>query len=91
MQLDLPRRVAQIEEAGLAVAAPANQPAGDSVARLGLDPRRQALVRRPHLTDLLTVGELGWKRIDPRLPQPLQLLPPIAENVRQLGLFSPIH
>ena len=62
----------------------ADDPPGDPVARLGLDPRRQPLVRSAHLGDLLALGELGRERIDPRLPQALQLLPPVAENVREL-------
>ncbi len=88
VQLDLAAAVAQVEEAGLAVAPSADEPPRDPVARLGLDPRRQPLVRRPHLADVLSLGELRRKRIDPRLPQPLQLLPPVTKNVGKLGLFS---
>jgi hypothetical protein len=42
----------------------------------------------PHLADLLALVELRRKRIDPRIPQPLQLLPPVTENVRKLRFVS---
>ena len=84
VQLDLAAAVAEVEEAGLAVAAAGDDPAGDPVARLGLDPRRQPLVRGPHLGDVLALGELVRERLDPRLPDPLQLLPPVAEDVGEL-------
>ena len=89
VQLDLAGGVAQVEEAGLAVPAPADQPPGDPMPRLGLDPRRQPLVRRPHLADLLAVGELGRERVDPRLPQPLELLPPVAREHRRASVVRP--
>ena len=58
VQLDLPAAVAQVEEAGLAVTAPRDEPPGDPVPRVGLHPRRQPGMRRPHLADLLPLGEL---------------------------------
>ncbi len=88
VQLDLAAAVAEVEEAGLAVAAAGDDPAGDPVARLGLDPRRQPLVRGPHLGDVLAPGELVRKRLDPRVPDPLQLLAPVAKNVGEIFLFS---
>ena len=81
VQLDLAAAVAEVEEAGLAVAAAGDDPPGDPVARLGLDPRRQPLVRGPHLGDVLAPGELVRERLDPRLADPLQLLPPVREDV----------
>ena len=58
VQLDLAAAVAKIEEGGLAVAATGDDPPGDPVARVGLDPGRQALVGGPHLGDVLALGEL---------------------------------
>ena len=63
------------------MAAAADDPAGDPVARLGLDPGRQPLVGGAHLGDLLAFGERVRERVDPRLAQPLQLLPPVGEDV----------
>ncbi len=80
VQLDLAAAVAQVQEGGLAVPAAGDQPAGDAMVRLGLQPRRQALVRGPDLADLLPLGELVRERIDPLRPQPLQLLPPLGEK-----------
>ena len=73
VQLDLAAAVAQVEEGRLAVAAACDDPARDPVGRLGLDPRRQALVRGPDLGDLLAVGEIVRERLDARLPQALEL------------------
>ncbi len=81
VQLDLAAAVAEVDEAGLAVAAAADDPAGDAVTRLGLHARRQALVGRPHLGDVLAFGELVRERLDPRLAQALQLLAPVLEDV----------
>ena len=81
VELDLAAAVAQVEEGGLAVAAAADDPAGDAMAGLGLDPRRQALVRGAHLGDVLAfveaVRETGRRR--PR--DPLELLAPVAQDV----------
>ena len=84
VELDLAAAVAEVEEAGLAVAAAADDPAGDPVPRVGLDPRRQALVRGAHLGDVLAFAELVRERVDPALPDPLQLLAPVAEDVGEL-------
>ena len=65
VQLDLAAAVAEVEEAGLAVAAAGDDPARDPVPGVGLDPRRQALVRGPHLGDVLAFAELVRKRVDP--------------------------
>ena len=81
VQLDLAGGVAQVEEGRLAVAAAGDQAAGDPVARLGLDPRRQALVGGADLADLLAVGELVRERVDPRFAQALQLSPALGEQV----------
>ncbi len=81
VQLDLAAAVAEVEEAGLAMTTAGDDPAGDAVARVGLHPRRQPLVRGPHLGDVLAAGELVRKRLDPRLADPLQLLAAIAKNV----------
>jgi hypothetical protein len=78
VELNLASAVAQVEKGGLAVAAPGDDPPGDAVARVGLDTRRQSLVGSPDLGDLLTFLEIVRKRLDPRLPQTLQLLAPIA-------------
>ena len=83
MELDLAAAVAEVEEAGLAVAAAGDDPPRDPVPRLGLDPRRQPLVRGPHLGDLLAPGELVRERLDPRLADPLQLLAPVARGRRR--------
>ena len=90
VQLDLAAAVAEVEEAGLAVAAAGADATGDAVARLGLDPRRQALVRGPHLGDVLAPGELMRERLDPRLPNPLKLLAPVPEDVGELRLIGRI-
>src|SRR6185436_6245706 len=86
MELDLTTTVAQVQEAGLAVPAATDDSARYPMARLGLDPRRQPLVRGAHLGDVLALELLGRKGIDPPLPQPLELLAPIAESVRGLTL-----
>ena len=84
VQLDLAAAVAEVEEAGLAVAAAGDDAPGDAVARLGLHPRRQPLVGGPHLGDVLALGELVRERLDPGLADPLQLLAPVAEDVGEL-------
>ena len=81
VELDLAAAVAQVEEGGLAVAAAGDDPPRDPVAGVGLHPRRQPLVRRPHLGDLLAFRELMRERVDPGLAHALQLLPPVAEDV----------
>jgi len=81
VQLDLTAAVAQVEEAGLAMSAAADDPPRDPVAGIGLYAGRQALVRRPHLGDLLPFGELRRERVNARLPQPLQLLPAVTQDV----------
>jgi hypothetical protein len=86
VQLDLAAAVAQVQEAGLAVSAAGDDPASDAVAGLGLDSRRQPLVGGAHLGDVLTLGELVREGLDPGIPDPRQLLPAVAENVRELGL-----
>ena len=68
VELDLAAAVAEVEEAGLAVAAAADDPAGDAVAGLGLDARRQALVRGAHLGDVLAFVEAVRERVDRRPP-----------------------
>src|SRR5262249_29891661 len=66
-------------------------PPRDPVARVGLDPRREALVRGPHLGDLLAFLEGVRKRLDPVRPQALQLLAPVTKNVGGLWLLSSTH
>ena len=53
-----------------------------SIARL------QALVRGADLGDVLALVELMREGLDPRLPQPLQLLPPVCEEVGLEARFS---
>jgi hypothetical protein len=48
-------------------------------------------MRRPNLSNVLLLSKLRRKRIDPSLPQPLKLLPPIAENIRNLWSLSLTH
>jgi len=91
MDLDLAAAIPEVEKAGLAVPPPPNQPPGNPMPRLGLHPRRQPLVRRPNLSNVLLLPKLRRKRIDPSLPQPLKLLPPIAENIRNLWSLSLAH
>ena len=81
VELDLAAAVAEVEEAGLAVAAAGDDPARDPVPRVGLDPGRQALMGGAHLGDVLPLGELVRKRLDPGLSQPLELLAPVAKDV----------
>jgi hypothetical protein len=88
VQLDLAAAIAEVEEAGLAVTAAGDQAAGDAVARLGLDPRRQPLVGGAHLGDVLAPGELVRKRLDPRVANPLQLLAAVAKYVGELRLVG---
>ena len=81
VELDLAAAVAEVEEGGLAVAAAADDPAGDAMAGLGLDARRQPLVRGAHLGDVLAFVEPVRERVDARLAHPLELLAPVAEDV----------
>ena len=91
VQLDLAAAVAKVEEAGLAVAAAADDPAGDAVPGVGLDPRRQALVRGAHLGDVLAFAEPVRERVDAALADPLQLLAPVPEDVGEILLFGLAH
>src|SRR5215218_6594010 len=84
VQLDLAAAVADVEEAGLAVAAAGDDPAGDAVPRVGLHPGDQTLVGRPHLGDVLTTLEFVREWIDPRRPDPLELLAAVPEDVGEL-------
>jgi hypothetical protein len=81
MQLELPGRVAQVEKAGLAVTPSADQTTGHPMPRLRLHPRRQPLVRHPHVPDVLAFRELRRKGLNPGLAQSLELLPPVAKDV----------
>ena len=88
VELDLAGAVAEVEEAGLAVAAAADDPARDPVPGVGLDPRRQALVGGAHLGDVLAFVEAVRERLDAALAQALELLPPVAEDVGELLRLS---
>ena len=81
VQLDLPAAVAQVEEGRLAVTAPRDEPPGDPVPRVGLHPRRQPGVRRPHLGDLLPFLEGVRERVDASLADALELRAPVAQDV----------
>jgi hypothetical protein len=48
-------------------------------------------MRRPNLSNVLLLRKLRRKRIDPSLPKPLKLLPPVAENIRKLWSLSLTH
>ena len=74
VQLDLAAAVAEVEEGGLAVPAAADDAPGDAVARVGLDPRRQALVGGADLGDVLAFAEPVRERVDAGLANPLELL-----------------
>ena len=87
VQLDLAAAVPEVEEAGLAVAAAGDDPPRDPVPRVGLRSRLQPLVRRSHLGNVLTPGELVRKRLDPRLADPLQLLAPVLEDLGEVLLL----
>jgi hypothetical protein len=87
VQLDLVAAVADVEEAGLAVAAAGDDATGDAVAGVGLHPGCQALVGGAHLGDVLAAGELVRKRLDPRLADPLQLLAAILEDLGEVLLL----
>ena len=69
VELDLAAAVAEVEEAGLAVAAAGDDAPGDPVAGLGLEPRRQPLVGGPHLGDLLALGEAVREGVDAGIAQ----------------------
>ena len=45
-------------------------------------------MRGPHLGDVLAVGELVRERLDPGLPESLELLAPVGEDVGELGAQS---
>ena len=51
-------------------------------------PGRQALVRGPHLGDVLALGELVRERLDAGIPDPPQLLAPVAKDVGEFQFFS---
>jgi hypothetical protein len=91
MNLNLPAAISEIEKTSLPVPPPPNQPPGNPVPRLGLHPGSQPLMRRPNLSNVLLLGKLRRKRIDPSPPQPLKLLPPVTENIRNLWSLSLTH
>jgi len=86
MELNLTAAIAQIEKGRLAVAAPSDDPPSDPVPGIRLNPGRQPLVSRANLPNLLPFLKRMRKRIDPNLANPLQLLPPVAEDVGELGV-----
>jgi hypothetical protein len=91
VQLDPAAAVAEIEEAGLAVAAAGDDATGNAVARVGLHTRRQPLVGGPHLGDVLALGELVRKRLDAGVPDATELLAPVAQYVGKPGLSWLAH
>jgi hypothetical protein len=46
---------------------------------------------RPNLGNVLLLRKLRRKRIDPSPPKPLELLPSITENIRNLWSLSLAH
>ena len=59
----------------------AGEAAGDAVAVAGLLARLDPLVRFAHRGDLGAVREAVRVRLDARLPQPLELRPPLGEQI----------
>ena len=55
---------------------------------MGAAAGKEALVRGANLGNVLALGELVRKRLDPRVPDAPQLVPPVAENVGELGFIG---
>ena len=87
VELDLTGAVAQVEEAGLAVATAPSAARRHGGARLGLDPGRQPLwAAAPRRCP--RVRRLGREGVNPRLAQALQFLPPVTEDIESPRVVS---
>ena len=91
VQLDLAAAVAEVEEGRLAVAAAGDDAAGNAVAGVGFGAGGEPLVSGAHLRDLLPFAELMRERLDARVPQPLQLLAAVAEDVGEVLSLGLAH
>jgi hypothetical protein len=87
VQLDLAAAVADVDEGVLAVAAARRDPPRHPVARGRFLTRLQPLVLTSDRDDLLAVGELVGKRLDPGVPDPPELVAAVLKNVGELRLL----
>jgi hypothetical protein len=81
VELDLSGAVAEIEERGLTVTAAGRDAASRAVAGVGFVSGGQVVMPRVDLADLDAIGERARKRIEPVLPEALELLPPLGQQV----------
>ena len=81
LQLDPPAGVDQVEEHGLAVAAPAHDPAGQPGPRPGLGVRRDVAVALAHLRGSRPIGEAVRVRLGAGRAQRIDLRQPVGADL----------
>jgi hypothetical protein len=81
VELEPSRAVYEIEERRPPVAAARGNPAGDAASVLRLVPGCETLVRATDVGDLRASLIRMRKGLDSRFAQPLQLLPPLGDEV----------
>jgi hypothetical protein len=81
VELDPPGAVDEVDERRPSMATPGGDPSRDPAPVLGLGAGGEPLVRSSNLGDLRASLERVRKRLDARLAQPLQLLPPLSEKL----------
>ena len=91
LDLDLAGAVAQVEEGGLAVLALRDEAAGDAIAVAGLLARLDSFMGFAHRGDFGAIRKAVGVRLDSGLAQPLELRPPLGEQVRRLAGWLLAH